>query len=150
MTEDYFDKAIEFGNLYKALKKSCRNVRWKDSVVGYEANGLKNTYLLRQDILHGKYKISPYQHLSPSMEDAVREIERIGAQRQELDFLIDGVVLKVNRFDQQEQLGFTDKFPRFAVAYKFEAEEITTILNDVTWQVGRTGKLTPLGLLEPF
>lgn len=97
---------------------------------------------------HG-FKISPYQHLSPSMEDAVREIERIGAQRQELDFLIDGVVLKVNRFDQQEQLGFTDKFPRFAVAYKFEAEEITTILNDVTWQVGRTGKLTPLGLLEP-
>lgn len=62
MTEDYFDKAIEFGNLYKALKKSCRNVRWKDSVVGYEANGLKNTYLLRQDILHGRYRISPYQH----------------------------------------------------------------------------------------
>lgn len=64
MTEDYFDKAIEFGNLYKALKKSCRNVRWKDSVVGYEANGLKNTYLLRQDILRGKYRISPYQHFT--------------------------------------------------------------------------------------
>lgn len=62
MTENYFDKAIEFGNLYKGLKKSCRNVRWKDSVVGYEANALKNTYLLRQDILHGRYKISPYQH----------------------------------------------------------------------------------------
>lgn len=58
---DYFEDAIEFGNLYKALKKSCRNVRWKDSVVGYEANGLKNTYLLRQDLLQGKYKISPYQ-----------------------------------------------------------------------------------------
>lgn len=58
---EYFDKAIEFGNLYKGLKKSCRNVRWKDSVVGYEANGLKNTYLLRQDLLSGKYKISPYQ-----------------------------------------------------------------------------------------
>ena len=97
---------------------------------------------------HG-FKISPYQHLSPDMADAVREIERIGKQRGELDFLIDGVVLKVNRFDQQEQLGFTDKFPRFAVAYKFEAEEITTILKDVAWQVGRTGKLTPLGLLEP-
>lgn len=59
---EYFDKAIEFENLYKALKKSCRNVRWKDSVVGYEANGLKNTYHLRRDLLSGKYKISPYQH----------------------------------------------------------------------------------------
>ena len=64
MNDDYFDKAIEFGNLYKALKKSCRNVRWKDSVVGYEANGLKNTYHLRQDLLRGRYKISPYQHFT--------------------------------------------------------------------------------------
>lgn len=61
MRDSYFDDAIEFGNLYKALKKCCRNVRWKDSVVGYEANALKNTYKLRQDLLHGKYKISPYQ-----------------------------------------------------------------------------------------
>ena len=59
---EYFDSAIEFGNLYKALKEACRNVRWKDSVVGYEANGLKNTYRLRQDLLSGRYKISPYQH----------------------------------------------------------------------------------------
>lgn len=58
---DYFDKAIEFGTLYRAMKKACRNVRWKDSVVGYEANGLRNTYRLRQDLLQGKYEISPYQ-----------------------------------------------------------------------------------------
>lgn len=61
LSMDYYDDAIEFGNLYKALKKCCRNVRWKDSVVGYEANGLKNTYRLRSDLVHGKYKISPYQ-----------------------------------------------------------------------------------------
>lgn len=61
MKEDYFDEAIEFGNLYRALKKSCRNVRWKDSVVGYEANGLKNTLHLMEDLKSGKYKISPYQ-----------------------------------------------------------------------------------------
>ena len=59
---EYFDTAIEFGNLYKALKQCCRNVRWKDSVIGYEANELRNTYQLRQDLLKGKYKISPYQH----------------------------------------------------------------------------------------
>ena len=61
LMKEYFDEAISFDNLYKGLKKCCRNVRWKDSVVGYEANGLKNTYNLRQDILSGKYKISPYQ-----------------------------------------------------------------------------------------
>ena len=53
--------AVSFGELYKGLKKSCRNVRWKDSVTGYEANGLKNTYLLRQSLLNGSYRISGYQ-----------------------------------------------------------------------------------------
>lgn len=59
--KEYYDNAISFHNLYKGLKKCCKNVRWKDSVIGYEANGLKNTYNLRQDLLTGKYKISPYQ-----------------------------------------------------------------------------------------
>lgn len=56
-----FEKVTDFGNLYKALKAACRNVRWKDSTVGYEHNGLKNTYLLRKDLLSGRYKIQPYQ-----------------------------------------------------------------------------------------
>lgn len=59
---DYFDEAISFDNLYKGLKRACKNVRWKDSVVGYEFNGLKNTLSLRQDLLEDKYKIQPYQH----------------------------------------------------------------------------------------
>lgn len=58
---DYFDKAISFDALYKGLKKCCRNVRWKDSVVGYESNGLKNTLKLQTDLKSGKYKISKYQ-----------------------------------------------------------------------------------------
>ena len=61
---DYYDEACSFGALYKALKKCCRNVRWKDSVVGYEANGLVNTLKLRESILNGKYKISPYQEFT--------------------------------------------------------------------------------------
>lgn len=64
MREDYFDQALEFGNLYRALKKCCRNVRWKDSVVGYEANGLKNTLRLQEDLKRGRYKISPYQQFT--------------------------------------------------------------------------------------
>lgn len=64
MNDSYFDEAIEFDNLCKALKKCCRNVRWKDSVVGYEANGLKNTLKLQEDLQTGKYKISPYQQFT--------------------------------------------------------------------------------------
>ncbi len=76
-------------------------------------------------------------------------IEQIGQDRPNYDFLIDGVVIKVNDFALREQLGYTDKFPKWAVAYKFDAEQVTTELLDVDWQVGRTGKLTPIGKMEP-
>ena len=75
-------------------------------------------------------------------------IERIGSMRGSYDFLIDGVVVKVNDFALREKLGYTDKFPKWAVAYKFDAEQVTTELEDVEWQVGRTGKLTPIGKLS--
>ena len=61
----------------------------------------------------------------------------------------DGAVVKVNDPAVREAMGYTDKFPRWAMAFKFEAEEVTTTVNDIVWQVGRTGKLTPLALLEP-
>ncbi len=83
-----------------------------------------------------------------SFEQIKQIIEKIGAMRDSLDFLIDGVVIKVNKFSLRDELGFTDKFPKWAVAYKFDAEQVTTKLVDVDWQVGRTGKLTPIGLLE--
>lgn len=76
-------------------------------------------------------------------------IEEIGRQRSNYDFLIDGVVVKVNDFAKREELGYTDKFPKWAVAYKFDAEQVTTELKDVEWQVGRTGKLTPIARLAP-
>lgn len=62
--EDYFDNAIEFNNLYKGLKKSCRNVRWKDSVIKYEANALSNTHLLRDALRNGTYRIKSYQRFT--------------------------------------------------------------------------------------
>lgn len=83
-----------------------------------------------------------------TFEEIKAVIEEIGAMRSSLDFLIDGVVIKVDDFAIREQLGFTDKFPKWAVAYKFDAEQVTTRLVDVEWQVGRTGKLTPIGNLE--
>ena len=80
------------------------------------------------------------------MEEAIDEIE-VG--RRNIDVLTDGAVIKLNDVAVREILGSTDKFPRWAIAYKFEAEESVTTVRRVRWQVGRTGKLTPLAELEP-
>ncbi len=84
---------------------------------------------------------------SSDMRDITEKIASV--DRDGLDFLIDGMVVKIDDAKTREALGYTDKFPRWAMAYKFEAEETTTVLKNVVWNVGRTGKLTPLGLLEP-
>lgn len=77
------------------------------------------------------------------------ELKKIEKSRKNLDYLIDGAVIKVNDTALREELGFTDKFPKWAIAYKFEAEEESTVLKDVVWQVSRTGKINPLAILEP-
>ena len=83
-------------------------------------------------------------------EATVREnIERFDQQRRELDYPIDGVVVKVNRFDQREALGVTSKAPRWCIAYKYAPDQATTTLVQVDWQVGKTGKLTPRATMEP-
>ena len=87
--------------------------------------------------------------LVKSQNEAQKVIDKIKKNRPDLDFLIDGAVLKINSMAIREELGFTEKFPRWALAYKFEAEEVTTVLDDVVWQVSRTRKLNPLAVLEP-
>lgn len=99
------------------------------------------------DFLKSNYFKTEKLFSSTDIDEIIAEIERV--DKSALDFLIDGMVIKVNDFALREKLGYTDKFPRWAVAYKFEAEEAVTVLKDVVWQVGRTGKLTPLGKLEP-
>lgn len=79
----------------------------------------------------------------------MEQLEEIVRRRSELDYLIDGAVIKIVDVRTRSVLGYTDKFPRWAVAYKFEAEETTTVLESVSWEVGRTGKITPLARLEP-
>ena len=83
-----------------------------------------------------------------TFEEVKAVINYIGEKRSSFDFLIDGVVLKINDFAVREKLGYTDKFPKWAIAYKFDAEQVTSRLNQVEWQVGRTGKLTPIGKLD--
>ena len=95
------------------------------------------------------FQVSPYLGSSrgrEALEECIRDIEK---RRGELDWLIDGVVIKVGDYALRERMGYTEKFPRWAVAYKFKAEECVTRLLDVTWELGRTGKLTPLAHVEP-
>ena len=95
------------------------------------------------------FPVSEYLGRPHDRESLIACIKEIEAARPTLDYLIDGVLVKVGDFALREQMGYTDRFPRWAVAYKFEAEETTTILKDVTWELGRTGKLTPLAHVEP-
>ena len=95
------------------------------------------------------FKVHPFFRKCADISSVISAINDIEKSRKTLDILTDGAVVKINDFNLRNRLGFTDKFPRWAIAFKFEAEEITTVLKDVLWQVGRTGKLTPLGLVEP-
>ena len=95
------------------------------------------------------FKVFPYFKVCQTGEEVLSAIREIEQERHHIDVLTDGAVIKVNDANLRAEMGFTDKFPRWAMAYKFEAEEVTTLLKEVVWQVGRTGKLTPLAVLEP-
>jgi len=95
------------------------------------------------------FQTSPYLGSGRGREELEKCIREIEAERSSLDWLIDGAVIKVGDAALREQMGFTEKFPRWAVAYKFKAEEAVTKLVAVTWELGRTGKLTPLAHVDP-
>ncbi len=84
-----------------------------------------------------------------SIEDIFEFIDFWSTERNHLNFEIDGIVIKVNDYYLQEELGYTAKSPRWAIAYKFKAEQVETRLNEITYQVGRTGAITPVANLEP-
>ncbi|CAM4272853.1 NAD-dependent DNA ligase LigA [Paenibacillus tarimensis] len=95
------------------------------------------------------FNVNPYIKYFDNIEDVMAEMIAIVDKRAALDYLIDGAVVKLTDMRTREVLGYTDKFPRWAVAFKFEAEETTTILQTVNWEVGRTGKITPVARVEP-
>ena len=94
------------------------------------------------------FKVFDFLRVCNDITEVKQAVDEIEVERKNIDVLTDGAVIKVNDFSVRETLGETDKFPRWALAFKFEAEEVTTILKNVIWQVGRTGKLTPLGEVE--
>lgn len=95
------------------------------------------------------FNVYPFLEIAHNFTEITEIIEKIKELRKNIDVLTDGVVIKINDFRTREVLGYTNKSPRWALAYKFEAEEYTTILKDVVWNVGRTGKVTPVAILEP-
>lgn len=96
------------------------------------------------------FPVYDYFKIENTIEGIESEIDLIDKLKKDFDILIDGVVIKVNDFKVRDKLGYTSKFPKWAVAYKFEAQELTTTLNNVVWQVGRTGKLTPIAEVDPI
>ena len=95
------------------------------------------------------FNVHSYHKKVKSYDEIISELQKIEEERKTLDILTDGVVIKINDKKTQKALGYTNKFPRWSVAFKFEAEEYTTTLLDVVRNVGRTGKVTPSALLEP-
>lgn len=95
------------------------------------------------------FKVPEAATLATSVDDILKFIAYWDVHRHDLPYETDGVVLKVNNLQQQDELGYTSKAPRWAMAYKFKAEQVSTRLNEITYQVGRTGAITPVANLEP-
>ena len=91
-----------------------------------------------------------YFKIIKNLKQAELEIEKIDKTKEHLDVMIDGMVLKVNDSSIREDIGYTNKFPKWAIAYKFKPIELSTTLKNVVWQVGRTGKITPIAILNPI
>lgn len=159
--EEYNKTADEpLKNARNAVAGAIRNLdpkvteKRKVEILFYNVNYSSGGAVLSQTeqinfLIKNGFKVHPFLRVCKGMQAVMSAIKEIENSRKTLDILTDGAVVKINDGKLREKLGFTDKFPRWAIAFKFEAEEVTTILTDVKWQVGRTGKLTPLGILEP-
>ena len=95
------------------------------------------------------FKVPSAAKLCKSTDEVMEYLEYWDTKRHDLPYETDGVVVKVNSFQHQEELGYTAKSPRWALAYKFKSEQAVTLLNEITYQVGRTGAITPVANLEP-
>ena len=127
----------------RKLEVVCYNVNYIEGR-RFESGSEMMTFLKEQ-----KFKVSDMYVLADDQKTVFDTLDKIESVRPSLDFLIDGAVVKADDFSMREELGYTEKFPRWAMAFKFAAEEMTTVVRDVIWQVSRTGKLNPLAVLDP-
>ena len=127
----------------RRLEVVCYNVNYIEGR-RFESGSEMMAFLKEQ-----KFKVSDMYVLADDQKTVFDTLDKIESVRPSLDFSIDGAVVKADDFSMREELGYTEKFPRWAMAFKFAAEEMTTVVRDVIWQVSRTGKLNPLAVLDP-
>lgn len=159
--EDYNETAEEaLKNARNAAAGALRNLDTRETAkrnlavycynIGYIQEDSFDSQLELLDFLKdNRLPVFPYAKKFRNIEKLIEEIDRQEEERKKLDLLTDGLVIKINDIKTRNILGFTNRFPRWAMAYKFEAEERSTKLLDVEWNVGRTGKVTPRALFEP-
>ena len=119
------------------------------SVNYIEGKEFKTQEEMQQFLIDNKFYVVSHFKIESSFEKIKQEFIKIDESRKYLDFLIDGAVLKLDNVKDRDIFGYTIKFPKWAIAFKFVAEETSTILKDIIWTVGRTGKVTPGAILEP-
>ena len=126
-----------------------RNISFFAYNVGYSDKTFETQKDIRNFLIEQGFETEGDFALVSTREEIEEYINRAEKMRGGLDYLIDGLVFKVNNLAYRDELGYTEKFPKWAIAYKFKADEMTTALNDVVWQVSRSAKLNPLAVLEP-
>jgi DNA ligase (NAD+) len=165
MTKEAFDKYNEVSevplkNLRNGAAGALRNLNIKETAkrnlsaffydIGYKEGNPFKTYGEMMNFIKEKgFPMDDYMKTCHDMEDIEKEIEYIKNIRFELNYDIDGAVVAIDDMRTRELLGYTIKFPKWAIAFKFEAQEATTKLLDVEWNVGRSGRVSPTALLEP-
>ncbi len=117
-------------------------------IVG-QNTGITSQWQMLQKARDWGFKVPTVAKLCKTTDEVMTFVEEWDVRRHDLPYETDGVVIKVNNLQQQEELGHTSKSPRWAMAYKFKAEQVSTVLNEITYQVGRTGAITPVANLEP-
>lgn len=135
-------------NLDPAVTAS-RNLSFMAYNIGYSDRHFSSQREMHEFLKEEGFETESYFTVLKGAEEAFAFAEKVNELRPDLDFLIDGVVFKVNDTALRDEIGYTEKFPKWAIAYKFKADEMTTVLRDVVWQVSRSAKLNPLAVLDP-
>ncbi len=119
------------------------------SILLCEGEIFATQFQMHQFLEENGFQTGNYFKICKNADEIIENIKQVDKIKNKLDVMIDGMVVKINKVAPREDIGYTAKFPKWAVAFKFEAVEQTTQLLDVVWQVGRTGRVTPIAILEP-
>jgi len=159
--EDYNKKAEEkLKNPRNAAAGAIRNLDPKEtakrkldyfcySILLCPDKHFESQYEMREFLKENGFQTGDFYRICKTDKEIIDAINEIDKVKSKLDVLIDGMVIKINRTKEREEIGWTAKYPKWAMAYKFEAQEASTLLKNVVWQVGRSGRITPIANLEP-